>query len=65
MLVCYTAIFSVVMQHSSPQTAAENQTSFLYIIARDKKRDEDMRVISIITKNKLHAHHKTHLPKFR
>ena len=28
-LVCYTAVFSVVTQHSSPQTAAENRTTFL------------------------------------
>ena len=28
-LVCYTAIFSVVTQRSSPQMAAENQTTFL------------------------------------
>ena len=28
-VVCYTAVFSVVMQRSSPQTAAENQTTFL------------------------------------
>ena len=28
-LVCYTAVFSVVMQRSSPQTAAENRTTFL------------------------------------
>ena len=28
-LVCYTAVFSVVTQRSSPQTAAENRTTFL------------------------------------
>ena len=28
-LVCYTAVFSVVTQCSSPQTAAENRTTFL------------------------------------
>ena len=28
-LVCYTAVFSVIMQRSSPQTAAENRTTFL------------------------------------
>ena len=28
-VVCYTAVFSVVMQRSSPQTAAENRTTFL------------------------------------
>ena len=28
-LVCYTAVFSVVTQHSSPLTAAENRTTFL------------------------------------
>ena len=28
-LVCYTAIFSVVTQCSSPQTAAENRTTLL------------------------------------
>ena len=28
-LVCYTAVFSVVPQRSSPQTAAENRTTFL------------------------------------
>ena len=27
-LVCYTAVFSVVTQRSSPQTAAENRTTF-------------------------------------
>ena len=27
---CYTAVFSVVTQHSSQQTAAENRTTFLY-----------------------------------
>ena len=32
-LVCYTAVFSVVMQHSSPQTASENQTTFLSLCA--------------------------------
>ena len=29
LLVCYTAVFSVVTQCSSPQTAAENRTTFL------------------------------------
>ena len=28
-VVCYTAIFSVVTQRSSPQTATENRTTFL------------------------------------
>jgi len=28
-VVCHTAVFSVVMQRSSPQTAAENRTTFL------------------------------------
>ena len=28
-VVCYTAVFSVVTQRSSPQTAAENRTTFL------------------------------------
>ena len=28
-IVCYTAVFSVVTQRSSPQTAAENRTTFL------------------------------------
>ena len=28
-VVCYTAVFSVVTQHSSPLTAAENRTTFL------------------------------------
>ena len=28
-LVCYTAVFSVVTQRSSPLTAAENRTTFL------------------------------------
>ena len=28
-VICYTAVFSVIMQHSSPLTAAENQTTFL------------------------------------
>ena len=28
-VICYTAVFSVVMQRSSPLTAAENQTTFL------------------------------------
>ena len=28
-LVCYTAVFRVVTQHSSPLTAAENRTTFL------------------------------------
>ena len=32
-VVCYTAVFSVVTQRSSPLTAAENQTTFL---SRDK-----------------------------
>ena len=30
-VICYTAVFSVVMQHSSPLTAAENQTTFLFL----------------------------------
>ena len=29
LLVCYTAVFSVVTQRSSPQTATENRTIFL------------------------------------
>ena len=29
LLVCYTAVFSVVTQCSFPQTAAENRTTFL------------------------------------
>ena len=29
LIVCYTAVFSVVTQCSSPQTAAENRTTFL------------------------------------
>ena len=28
-VICYTAVFSVVMLRSSPLTAAENQTTFL------------------------------------
>ena len=28
-LVCYTAVFCVVAKRSSPQTAAENRTTFL------------------------------------
>ena len=28
-IVCYTAVFRVVTQRSSPQTAAENRTTFL------------------------------------
>ena len=28
-VVCYTAVFSVAMQRSLPQTAAENRTTFL------------------------------------
>ena len=28
-IVCYTAVFSVVTQRSSPLTAAENRTTFL------------------------------------
>ena len=28
-LVCYTTVFSLVTQRSSPQTAAENRTTFL------------------------------------
>ena len=28
-IVCYTAVFSVVTQRTSPQTAAENRTTFL------------------------------------
>ena len=27
-VVCYTVVFSVVTQHSSPQTAPENRTTF-------------------------------------
>ena len=29
LVVCYTAVFSVITQRSSPQTAAENGTTFL------------------------------------
>ena len=29
LVVCYTAVFSVVTQRSSPLTAAENRTTFL------------------------------------
>ena len=29
LIVCYTAVFSVVTQRSFPQTAAENRTTFL------------------------------------
>ena len=29
LLVCYTVVFSVVTQRSSPQTATENRTIFL------------------------------------
>ena len=32
-LVCYTAVFSVVTQRFSPQTAAENRTTFLSLCA--------------------------------
>ena len=28
-VICHTAVFSLVMQRSSPLTAAENQTTFL------------------------------------
>ena len=34
LLVCCTAVFSVVTQRSSPQTAAENRTTFLGILGR-------------------------------
>ena len=30
-IVCYTAVFSVVAQRSSPQTAAESRTTFLFL----------------------------------
>ena len=30
-IVCYTAVFSVVTQRFSPQTAAENRTTFLFL----------------------------------
>ena len=32
-IVCYTAVFSVVTQRFSPQTAAENRTTFLSLCA--------------------------------
>ena len=32
-VVCYTVVFSVVMQRSSPLTAAENRTTFLSLCA--------------------------------
>ena len=32
-VVCYTAVFSVITQPSSPQTSAENRTTFLSYLA--------------------------------
>ena len=35
-VVCYTAVFSVVTQRSSPQTAAENRTTFLSLCGEER-----------------------------
>ena len=39
-LVCYTAVFSVVTKHSSPQTASENRTTFLSLCTCGMTRNQ-------------------------
>ena len=59
-VVCYTAVFSVVTQRSSPQAAAENRTTFIRTLGKTKlfplARDLTLRCIMFTTQKQNSTH---------
>ena len=59
-VVCYTAVFSVVTQRSSPQAAAENRTTFIRTLGKTKlfplARDLTLRCIMFTAQKQNSTH---------